>query len=419
MTGLLAIYAFDDMWSLGPYVRYGLMSLQHRGAENYVVCISEGDVKCYTANNIDNVSEHITTNKVIAATYSNRDEALYIHKEDGLNIAVLADIPSAVLEEVAKELSRALKKDGTVKGVTRALEDFGAKEYIPSFIAITNRGDIIVWRSVSGLTPLVLGGYGFDMAIVSSETTAIDILGADTRKFLLPGEGLLISRYLLTKFNTASATNPRLCLFEILYLARHDAIVDNVSVYGFRKSLGKELGKRFNRDVDVVVGVPETAIPYAIGFSQAINKPFELAFIATGGRVRSMLRFDPREKLIAIHLKMNPIRQSLEGKKVAIVDDSMVTGSTIKTISQILRYRVGVDEIHLLIASPPLISTCPYNIMKLDMESLLAANLSKEMALKYLEVDSLSWLQPEVIDSVAKMYRLKLCGKCFGYEFFG
>lgn len=418
MTGLLAIYAFDDLWSLESYIKYGLMATQHRGSENYIVCVADGDVKCYNSDRIDSVSEYVHTNKAIGGAFSSKDESLYLHKEDNIGIALLSDTPCKTMEEITIALVKTLKRSNKVNNISETLENFSKLDGIPSFVAITSNGDIIAWRSPSGLTPMVLGGYGFDMAVVSSEATVIDILGADVRKFLKPGEGMYISRYLLSGFNT-TVLEPRLCLFELLYLARHDAIVDGVSVYEFRKNLGRELGKQFKEEIDVVVGVPETAIPYAIGFSQALSKNFELAFVATGGRSRSMLRFDPREKIIAIHLKMNPIRSSLEKKKIAIVDDSMVTGSTMKTISQILRYKVGVKEIHLLIASPPLISTCPYNVMKLDIESLLAANLSKDMALKYLEVDSLNWLQPNVVDDIAKAYGLKLCGKCFGRNYFG
>jgi amidophosphoribosyltransferase len=204
-----------------------------------------------------------------------------------------------------------------------------------------------------------------------------------------------------------------------LYLARHDAIVDGVSAYEFRKHLGRELAKYLESDVDVVVGVPETALPYAIGFAEVINKPFEMAFMATGGRRRSMLFSDPFEKIVSIHLKMNPIRGVLEGKRVALVDDSMVTGSTIKTVSQILRFRVGVPEVHLFIASPPLIMPCPFSVLRLDMKGLLAANLSQSLARDYLEVDSLHWLSKEDVDRVASRFGLKLCGKCFGVDFFG
>lgn len=422
MAGLLAVYAFDELWNLSTYVKYGLMALQHRGSEKYIACTTyDRSIRCYSAGLVDDVAEEVVSNKVIAGVYSGNGEALYQERVEDIDVALLASRHSDVFNDVVRDLGRGIKS--CVSGVEKAIQRYSYAEALPSFIAISSRGDVVVWRSSSGLESMVLGGYGFDMVIAASESTAIDILGSDIRKPLYPGEGFYISRHLVKKFSVESNTKPVLCLFELLYLARHDAIVDGVGVYEFRKRLGRELTKMFKEnvkgDIDIVVGVPETAIPYAIGFSSEIGKPFDLAFVSTGGRIRSMLRSDPREKIMAIHLKMNPIRSTIDGKRIALVDDSMVTGATIKTVSQILRYRIGVEEIHLLIASPPLIKTCPYNVMKLDMESLLAANLSKEMAIKYLEVDSLSWLDTESVDRVAKEYRLRLCGKCFGVDVFG
>uniref|UniRef100_A0A7C2ZN51 Amidophosphoribosyltransferase n=1 Tax=Ignisphaera aggregans TaxID=334771 RepID=A0A7C2ZN51_9CREN len=377
MSGLLAIYAFDEMWSLNSYVRYGLMALQHRGTERYVVCTAANNTECCVGDRIEDVAVRASDHKAIAAAYSTADGGVHQETINSTGIALLAEREHKALSELTRELAKALSKNpyNDVPATLRAYSDI---DDLPSFVALSNRGEVLAWRSPSGLTPMVLGGYGFDMTIVSSESTAIDILDADVRKFVSPGELVYQNRFLLKSFNAYSNTKPRLCLFELLYLARHDAIVEGVSVYEFRKSLGRELATTFDKDVDAVMGVPETAIPYALGLSNAIGKPFELAFVATGSRSRSMLRADPREKLIAIHLKMNPVRSSLEGKRIALVDDSMVTGATAKTVSQILRYRIGVEEIHLLIASPPLVTSCPYNVMKLNIESLLAANLSKD-----------------------------------------
>ncbi|MEM2851638.1 MAG: amidophosphoribosyltransferase [Ignisphaera sp.] len=418
MFGLLAIYAFDELWTLSTYVKYGLMALQHRGAEKYVICVANGNVSCYSSKNMDEVVDKASSNRVIGATYADNDEHLYRETIDGFDVALLAERAHSVFDDLVRGIGRAMKS-GSTNDIVAAFNLYSNVDGIPSFVAISSNGEVLAWRSPGGLTPMVLGGYGFDMAIISSESTAIDILDADIRRFVAPGEGFYISRYLLKNFRVETSVKSRLCLFELLYLARHDAVIDGVSVYEFRKRLGEELARVFDKDVDIAVGVPETALPYAIGFSNAIGRPFELAFVATGGRARSMLKFDPREKIVAIHLKMNPIRSSLEGKKIALVDDSMVTGSTVKTVSQILRYRIGVNEIHLLIASPPLISPCPYGVLKLGTENLLAANLTKEMAEKYLEVDSLHWLSIESIDRVAKMFRLNLCGRCFGVHFFG
>ncbi len=422
MSGLLTVYAFDELWSLPNIVRYGLIALQHRGSQKYVICLPSNGVKCIEGEDIE-ISNYAIDHLAVLASYSDKeDNIFYVESDNDKSIAVIAERSWSKIYEFTHELLNEMKKgESSLEAFKTTILAFNKEfdEAIPSLQIITNFREVIAWRNFHGLTPLVLGSYGFDMAIVSSESIAVDILGGDVKKFLGPGEGLYMSRYLTKSFLIDKYIDCGLCLFEMLYLARHDAIINGVSVYEFRKAIGKELAQYLDKEVDIVVGVPETALPYAIGFAQKIGKPFELAFVATGGRRRSMLLGDPFEKMVAIHLKMNPIKSILEGKRIALIDDSMVTGATLKTVSQILRFRIGVRELHLFIASPPLASICPFMVMKLDVQNLLAANLSNDLAKSYLEVDSLHWLSKDNVNQVAKRFSLKFCGKCFGVDFFG
>lgn len=333
-------------------------------------------------------------------------------------VAAVTDRRSRYLGEVVEELSKAVSKGATWRAIREVLEGFSEVD-IPTFLAVTSRDELIAWRTPSGLTPLVVGGYGFDMLVASSESSAIEVLDADVRRYLGPAEGVYVSGSYLRFFKAGSGLGRGLCAFELLYTARHDAVVDGVAVYEFRKGLGRELSKLLADEVDVVVGVPETATPYAIGLSQATGKPLEVAFIPTATRSRSMLKLDPLDRLVAVHLKLNPVRSSLEGRRVAVVDDSMVTGATMKSVSQMLRLRVGVKEVHLLIASPKLVQSCPYSIFELSQDHLIAANLDDEYARVYLEVDSLAWLNLESVERVSRTFRCSLCGYCFGRESLG
>ncbi|MCS7111915.1 MAG: phosphoribosyltransferase family protein [Ignisphaera sp.] len=421
MAGLISIYAFDELWSVSNMVRYGLQALQHRGSGRYTVCSFDGAVKCGAGSSLDEIQQHASGWFSIAGIHSSDSDTAIDVENGGVRIALIVERSYSELESFARSLVKNLTSRGRVdEALTAVVEEH--QHQVPSFGAITSRGEAIVYRGLDGLTPMVLGSYGFDMAFASSESVAIEILGGDVRKFLLPGEFVYISKnHMRISRVGCSNCRGRLCIFELLYVARHDAVVDGVSVYGFRKKLGSRLASNFDRknEVDIVVGVPETAIPYAVGFAESVGKPFELAFVATGGRLRSMLFQNPLEKLIAVHLKMNPVRGVLEGKRVVVVDDSMVTGATMKTVSQILRFRIGVEELHLSIASPPLVGECPHSVMNLDVRSLLSANLSEDVAGKYLEVDSLTWLSLEDVDSVARTFNLCLCAKCFGAEFVG
>jgi len=392
-----------------------LLALQHRGEERRIVCSrAGGEVTC---RDLESWSPRdLSVRVAVAATYSSGSlENLVVC--DG-TVAAVADRRSRYLEEVVEEVSKAVNRGATWRALGEVLEQFSGVD-VPTFLAVTSRDELVAWRTPSGLTPLVVGGYGFDLLIASSESSAIEVLDADVRRHLGPAEGVYTSGSYLKFFRAGGGPARGLCAFELLYTARHDAVVDGVAVYKFRKSLGWELSKLLASEVDVVVGIPETATPYAIGLTQATGKPFEVAFVPTAARSRSMMKLDPLERLVAVHLKLNPVRSSLEGRRVAVVDDSMVTGATMRSVSQMLRLRVGVREIHLLIASPRLVRNCPYSVFELSQDHLIAANLDYESIRAYLEVDSLAWLDLESVERVSRTFHCNLCGFCLGRESLG
>lgn len=416
MTGLLSVLAFESGWGLDRFVGYGLEALSHRGGSRRLVCWRQsGRVACADAGSED--ARGLAESGAVVAAWldGRRADAQVVEREASVTVS---DRPSRLLPEIAGAVERALSSSRPREALAEALGAYASAD-APSFATLTSRGELVVWRSSSGLTPLALGGYGFDMALASSETSAIEMLDADVRRHLLPGEGVYASRRQVRLFRSGAAGDARLCLLELLYTARHDSTVDGVSVYEFRRELGRRLGRYLGGPVDVVTGVPETALPYAIGLSQAVGAPFELGFVGTLRRERSMMKESIRERLIAVHLKLNPIRRVFEGRRVAVVDDSMVTGSTLKTVAQLLRYRVGAREVHVLVASPKLAGACPYGVVELDPSSLISAHLGESEIERYLDVDGLAWLREEDVESAARAFRLRLCGACFGRSSLG
>ncbi|MCX8208993.1 MAG: phosphoribosyltransferase family protein [Sulfolobales archaeon] len=416
MTGFFSLLFFESGWNVHSFVDYGLSVLRHRGGSLSLICWKSGDrVSCEEYGNGE-TRDRPRSRAVVTALLDRRrvDE----HVVRGDRVAVVSDRPSRYLGEVAGIVEKALasaKPHEELSKHLRVLKDVD----VPTFTAVSSREEVVAWRSSLGLTPLAVGGYGFDMAVTSTETSLIEVLDADVRRHLLPGEGLYISKNQVRLFNSGSSSRCRLCLFELLYTARHDSIVDGVSVYEFRKKLGESLGRYLESRVDAIVGVPETAIPYAIGLSRSTGVPLEFGFVSTAREARSMLKECVRDRLVAVHLKLNPVRRVLEGKSIAVVDDSMVTGSTLKTVAQLLRYRIGVREIHVFIASPKLVSTCPYGVVALDPETLISAHLDELSIEKYLDVDSVNWLRDEDVDSVADLFRIRLCAACFGRDLVG
>jgi amidophosphoribosyltransferase len=412
MAGLLALLFFEAGWDTGDFIRYGLESLSHRGEYGTVCFRAGGRVKCveYTGRMSD------VGDSAVAAWLDSSSRDLQV--AEGEFLALICDRPSKHVGEVADVLEKALASTRTHVELPKLLGELAGVD-IPSFVALSSRGELVAWRSSSGLTPLTVGSYGFDMAVVSSESPAIEALDADVKKHLDPGEGLYMSRRFVRTFRTPPICECGTCLLELLHTARHDSIVDGVSVYEFRKALGWELGKYLRSQVDAVVGIPEAAIPYAVGLSQCTGAKFEVGFVAGARSARSLLKRDIRNKVAIAHLKLNPVGRALEGRRVAVVDNMVVTGYTLKTASQILRYRVGVSELHALIASPKIVRPCPYGVVGLDAESLIAAHLDSKSIERFLEVDSLTWLGEDDLERVARSFRLKLCGKCLGKDTLG
>jgi len=421
MTGLIAVYAFDDVWNVGRFVYYGLLSLNHRGQDKYIIHVlgKDGIETLYVNELDDDALNRISSQRPWAAIagafppFVDVEKAVYLANDNGANVAVIMDRgPNAITaEELGNKIHDYLRQGISLdKALSKIL--LSSDSDIWSLLVLSSNGELIVYRGSKGLRPLAIGGYGFDMVFVSTETSSINILGGEPRKSMNPGEALYVSRYLVKFFRIHESSKSKLCIFELLYLSRPDSDIDGINVYEFRKRLGEELAKVFRGKIDLVVPVPETATPYAIGFAQALNKRFEMGFVSTGSKVRSALRLDPLERLIAIQLKMNPIKNVLSGKSVALIDDSIVTGLTMKTLAQILRNRIGVRELHIVIASPKLVNECPFNILPYKRQELLASNVNEEDFVKVLEADSVTWLDLNILRNVSQEFNINPCINC-------
>ncbi len=420
VNGIISIYAFDNTWRIGKYLYYGLLALQHRGPDTFrVYTIEDNNIVERVLDSLEpsifsEISGHIGVAGAYTGSPSPDPAVLFETGRD--SIAIIADPyrnSNDSLELVAEQLLDTYKKSSSLLEAFRKVY-VEAKVPVHVLAIISSRGELVVFRSPPGIKPMVVGGYGFDMMISSSETPAIEIIGGEPRRPLEPGEALYVNQYLVKTEKIMYSPNIRLCALEPIYLCRHDSVIDGVEVYSFRKALGEALARLFDKEIDSVVGVPETALPYAVGFSQVLGKKLEIGFVATGTRARSALRQDVLDKVIAIQLKMNPIKSVFEGKRVAVIDDSLVTGATAKTIVQILRNRLGAREVHLLIASPKITRECPYGGPIASREELLAANLDDDTILKYIEADTLSWIPLNVLEETAKKHGIHLCTQCLG-----
>ncbi|GAB4230578.1 MAG: amidophosphoribosyltransferase [Methyloligellaceae bacterium] len=270
-----------------------------------------------------------------------------------------------------------------------------------SLVGLTNK-KLVGARDPLGIRPLVLGRLD-DSWILASETCALDIIDARFEREVENGEVLVITKDGIESHRPFPKRSPRPCIFEYIYFARPDSIVDGRCVYDVRKTMGKQLAKEAPADADVVIPVPDSGTPAAIGFSQQSGLPFELGIIRNHYVGRTFIEPEQRIRALGVKLKHSATRCEVEGKRVVLIDDSIVRGTTSVKIVQMMR-DAGAREVHMRIASPPITHPDFYGIDTPDQEKLLAATHDLEGMRSYIGADSLAFI------SVEGLYR------AMGYE---
>ncbi|RWD50784.1 MAG: amidophosphoribosyltransferase [Mesorhizobium sp.] len=288
-----------------------------------------------------------------------------------------------------------------------------------SFVALTSK-KMIGCRDRLGIRPLVLGD--FDGAwILASETCALDIVGARFVRDLKPGEMVVVTDKGIESLFPFEAQNSRLCIFEYVYFARPDSTVEGRNVYDVRKQIGMELAHESPVEADIVVPVPDSGTPAAIGFAQAAGLPFELGIIRNHYVGRTFIQPTDSVRHMGVKLKHNANRHVIEGKRIVLVDDSIVRGTTSQKIVQIVR-DAGAREVHMRVASPPTRSSCFYGVDTPETAKLLAASMSIGEMAEFIRVDSLGFLSIDglyraVGEAAREAEQPQFCDACFTTEY--
>lgn len=272
-----------------------------------------------------------------------------------------------------------------------------------SLVTLTSEGLVGV-RDPLGVRPLVLGKLG-DAHILCSESCALDILGADYVRDIEPGEIVIITDEGLTSITPFPAVHPRPCIFEQVYFSRPDSQVDGLSVYEVRKRIGAELAREAGVEADMIVPVPDSGVPAAIGFATESGIPFELGIIRNHYVGRTFIEPSDQIRHLGVRLKHNANRWQIAGKRIILVDDSIVRGTTSLKIVDMLR-QAGAREVHMRIASPPTRHSCFYGVDTPERSKLLAARMNVEEMRDFIRADSLAFL------SIDGLYRA--CGHLDG-----
>ncbi len=438
--GIIGAYSHKRR-NVSTYIYYGLYALQHRGQESAGISTYNGkDVHIYrdmglisdvfNNGNMEDLEGHVGIGHVRYSTTGEskiENSQPFFSEFDHGKIAIShnGDIINSM------ELRRKLEERGCVfrsttdsevichlltaeyqktKDVIRAIEEV-SKKLIGSYsLVMLVNGDLIVVRDPLGIKPLVLGKMD-DMTVVASETVALDVIGAKYIRDIKPGEIMIIndkiSRSVMKKNENTKRAH---CMFEYVYFARPDSILEGKSIYDVRLKIGKTLAKEHPADADIVIPVPDSAITAALGYSRESGIPYGEGLIKNRYVGRTFIMPTQKERETSVRLKMNPIRTELKDRRIVLVDDSIVRGTTSKAIVDILK-DAGVREVHLRIGCPPIISPCYYGIAMATKKELIASDKKVEEIKNILGVTSLGYLS---IDSLVRCIGIKREGLCLG-----
>jgi amidophosphoribosyltransferase len=287
-------------------------------------------------------------------------------------------------------------------------------------LVILSPQSLIGVRDPYGVRPLVLGKLG-DAHIITSETCALDIIGAEHVRDIAPGEMVIVDESGVRSLFPFAAQPPRFCIFEYVYFARPDSMMQNKSVYAVRKRIGAELAREFGVDADIVVPVPDSGVPGAIGYAETAGIPFDLGIIRNHYVGRTFIEPSESVRHLGVKLKHNANSALLKGKRVILVDDSIVRGTTSKKIVTMVR-EAGAREVHMRIASPPTTNPCFYGVDTPEKSQLMAANHTIEEMAKIIGVDSLAFLTMDglyrAVGEARRNNELpQYCDACFSGEY--
>lgn len=311
-----------------------------------------------------------------------------------------------------------IAKSRSVNFVDRIADALSRVEGAYSLLFLCD-GKMVAARDPFGFRPLVIGKIGKSFVVVS-ETCALNLIDADFLREVEPGEIVVFENEEMKSFKNVipSVGNKRShCIFEYVYFARPDSNVFGRDVYPIRKGFGRVLAKEHPVDADVVVPVPDSGVPAAIGFSQESGIPFEMGLIRNHYVGRTFIEPSNEIRHFGVKIKLNPAREVFEGKRVVVIDDSIVRGTTSMKIVKMLR-KAGAKEVHLRISSPPTSWPCYYGIDTPTREELIASHKSVEKICKFVTADSLAYLSHEGLFWFEKKGEKEwFCDACFSGEY--
>ena len=418
----------------------GLYALQHRGQESAGIASSDGKrvslsramgyvADCFDEEKLNELSGSLAIGHV---RYSTAGESNLVNAQPILIDCSHGEISLCHNGNIvnATELRQRLVHEGSIfqtnsdtevilhlyaRSQAAAAEDAiieSVSQIRGAFsIVMLTKEKLIAVRDPHGFRPLAVGRLG-DATIVCSETCALDLIGATYIRDVEPGEVLVISKSGMRSYKPFAAASPAHCIFEHVYFARPDSYVFGQSVNEVRTELGRELAREAAVDADVVVPIPDSGVCAALGYAEESGVPFKMGLIRNHYVGRTFINPQQAIRHFKVKVKLNPVKSILEGKRVLLIDDSIIRGTTSQKIVRMIR-AAGASEVHMRISCPPTISPCYYGIDTPRRSELIASSHSVEDIREYLNADSLSYLSLEGMLSSVGLRARSYCTSCF------
>lgn len=449
MTGLgeeCGVFGAYDMkgYDVASYIYYGLFALQHRGQESCGIAVTDTSVErnnvvyhkdlglvneVFNAKNLAELNGDLGVGHVRYSTAGGvgRENAqpFVIHYNKGvLAMAHNGNLTNAI--ELKDELAKtgAIFQTSTDSEViayliarerinTSSVEEAvksAAKKLQGSFsLVVASPSKLIGARDPLGFRPLCIGKKD-DIYFLSSESAALDTIGAEFVRDVEPGEVVTIYDNKIESDRISEPVDTARCIFEYIYFARTDSIIDGQSVYNSRVTAGRILAQEYPVEADLVVGVPESGLAAAVGYSQESKIPYGMAFYKNSYVGRTFIKPTQNERTSGVQVKLNVIKEVVNGKRIVMVDDSIVRGTTIRNIVRMLK-NAGALEVHVRVSSPPFKYPCYYGTDVPSQENLVACNNTIDEIKENIEADSLGYLRVEDLSSLCP--GLSYCDACF------
>ncbi|MGF6952769.1 amidophosphoribosyltransferase [Neobacillus sp. B4I6] len=437
--GIFGVWGHVDAAQL---TYYGLHSLQHRGQEGTGIVVSDGSKlkgvkgeglvsEIFTASAMKELAGTAAIGHVRYATaggggYENVQPLLFHSQMGSLALAHngnLVNVNSLKHQLEAQGsifqtssdtevLAHLMKRSGYTDSRDRAKNALSMLKGAYAYLIMTEN-ELMVALDPHGLRPLSLGCLG-DAYIVASETCAFDVVGAEYIRDIRPGELLIINDEGITSEQFAVSTTKAICTMEYIYFSRPDSNIQGINVHTARKNLGKRMAIEAPFEADVVTGVPDSSISAAIGYAEATGIPYEMGLVKNRYVGRTFIQPSQSLREQGVKMKLSPVRGVVEGKRVVMVDDSIVRGTTSRRIVTMLK-DAGATEVHVVITSPPIKNPCFYGIDTSTKEELIASDKSIEEMRELIGADTLTFISVEgMIEAIGRKDGDGISGYCLG-----